>query len=158
MNVINIHYRLSDGEICGWETGTPTARPGLKITSVVVDAGYHCVPDPKLHKIDTTTHELIDKTPEEIALAIMPTLIDVQQTVAMQLSGTDQYMMPDRPLNDDTRAAWSVYRQALRDLNKGNPAPTIIDMINNFPSRPDGFNVSAALRARLPQSPAQPAS
>lgn len=127
MSIINIHYRETDGEIGGWETGTPTPRDGLAIATV------ETIPDPKTQKIDTATKTLIDKTPVEVALASAPTLLDVQAKVARSLAASDAYMMPDRPLADTTRQAWTVYRQALRDLSK---LPTPAAQLAAWPAIP----------------------
>lgn len=135
MNKIHIHYRPSDGQIFGFEnTLQPTPQPDCEIISIIVPDGKHIIPDSKQYKIDITTLELIEKSPKEQADANIPTAFEIRNRIASELQRTDQYMMPDRPMNSDTRNAWVIYRQALRDLSK---LATPIEMVNAWPLRPD---------------------
>jgi hypothetical protein len=58
-----IHYRESDGEMFGYETGTvdPVAQPGLAITYAELDE----TPDPVRRRIDTATMTVVDKAGAE---------------------------------------------------------------------------------------------
>lgn len=49
------------------------------------------------------------------------------------LKETDYLLMPDYPLTEELRAAWTAYRQALRDLPEQEGWPT--DVI--WPEKPD---------------------
>jgi hypothetical protein len=147
MNIIHVHFRIDDGGIDGWENSpNPQAREGCDFISIEVLPGHHVMPDPLLHRVDLTTLELVDKTPEERAIAAMPTAAEVRQAIARELRATDQYMAPDRPLSDTARAIWATYRQALRDLSKLRGLP---EMLAFWPVRPDGIDVAARMRARI---------
>lgn len=129
-----IHYRAEDGEIFGWETSSvPTERGDLEIVSF--PEGSHL--EPKLQKIDTASLTLVDKTDAEKAAANAPTLRQLQEAVFKELCRTDSFVVPDRPMTDATRAAWSTHRQMLRDLSK---LATPADMINAWPTPPDGVD------------------
>ena len=51
-----------------------------------------------------------------------------------ELAATDSMMVPDRPLSEEQRQGWRVYRQALRDLGSIHEA---LDIIEAWPKRPD---------------------
>lgn len=77
--------------------------------------------------------------------------------IAAELLATDQFVMPDRPMSEEVRDAWQVYRQQLRDLSK--LPGTSADKWAAWPSRPDGKapNVLAApLPPATPSIPSQP--
>jgi hypothetical protein len=111
-----IHYRESDGEIMGWEHGVaePSSQPDLA-TAALEDV---VTPDPRRQRFDAATLGLIDKDADDIAASLAPTADDLRSRIAGELAATDQFMMPDRPMADEKRAAWVAYRQALRDLSK----------------------------------------
>lgn len=143
--MITLLYRVTDGEIVSVAHGvTPRDMPGCK----TIEIAWSSI-DPKLHKVDLATLDVVNKTAAEVALAAVPTLADVQNEIIRQLHSTDSFMMPDRPLPDQARADWMAYRRALRDLSKGNPAPSAVDMIAAFPKRPDGVDALGHLRMRL---------
>lgn len=48
------------------------------------------------------------------------------------LEQTDKFMVPDRPLSTEQRAAWVTYRQALRDL----PETTVDPFNPEWPTPP----------------------
>lgn len=155
MNV-HIYWQQADGEIVIVETGaTPADRPDLLLTTVYAADGIHIVPNPILHKMDSATHELVDKTPDERVLSLLPIPMEVFGAIYGELKSTDRYATPDRPLSDSIRAAWSVYRQALRDLSKPHDAesptqrPSMVEIIEAWPSRPDGVDPIPYLRDRI---------
>ena len=57
------------------------------------------------------------------------------------------YMVPDRPMPADVRAAWVAYRAALRALPK---LPDAAAMVKAWPARPDKIDPIQNLRQRLP--------
>lgn len=143
--MITTVYRIEDGEILSVAHDvTPRAVQGCK--TLEVDSSSI---DPSTMKVDLATLKVVNKTAAEIALAALPTLAEVQNAIVLHLHATDAFMMPDRPLSDQVRDAWKVYRQTLRDLSKGSPAPSVADMIAAFPKRPDGLDTIGHLRARL---------
>lgn len=156
MNLWHIYFRPTDGEICGWcNSPVPEVPAGLLVSTIDVPDGAHFWPDPKLHKIDLVTHELIDKSPEEQALANAVTIHEVNSVIYTQLKNSDEVVVPDRPLSDVKRAAWVTYRQALRDLSKPHDTddptrrPTPADMIRAWPMHPSGIDPIPSLRERL---------
>jgi hypothetical protein len=156
MSVVHIHWRESDGEIVIVETGTvPASRPGLVLTTVEAGDGCHIIPSPVLHKMDRDTHELVDKTLEERVLASLPLPMEVHGAIYGELKATDGRAAADRPLADEVRASWTVYRQALRDLSKPHDAdlptqrPTVVEIIRAWPMRPDGTDPIPNIRERV---------
>lgn len=144
--IVHIHYRGSDGEIFGFETGTsePTPQPDMAIAIVDMDR----FPDGALHKIDLATLDVVDKTHEERQLALAPKPEELTQAIASTLYATDGYMAPDRPLSDEARAGWAAYRQMLRDLSK---LPTPAAMVAAWTPDPSGHDPIAHIRARISQ-------
>ena len=55
-------------------------------------------------------------------------MIILRQERDRRLVATDITVLPDRweSMNNDSKTAWSVYRQALRDLPANTPDPTNI--------------------------------
>jgi hypothetical protein len=144
-----IHYHPLSGKIVGWEnTDAPYDLEGFSVTRISLssDDGW-APPNPKLKRVDVSTLQLIDLTAEEIAEANAPTLIEIQGAIANELNETDLYTnISDFPISDEQRTAWVVYRKALRDLSKGEPRPTPVQMLSAFPVRPDGRDAAAVLR------------
>lgn len=138
MSYINIHFRLSDGEIVGWGNADVEAAPGVVIAGIDVPEGQHIVPDRDTQKIDLKTRMIVDKTPEEQALARAPNAFEMKMAIAQELAATDQFVMPHRPMAADERAAWTTYQQALRDLSKQGMTP--IEMMNAWPMHPKGYD------------------
>jgi hypothetical protein len=142
---LHIHYRASDGEIFGWEnTDVPHEQIGLEIKSL---DDIQVIPNRTLHKIDPITLDLIDKTEEERAIALLPPAVteaEINTAIRTELSATDAFMMPDRPISDSVRLAWREYRQMLRDLSKLAPA----SRVQAWSVRPDGRDAAANLRNR----------
>lgn len=126
-----IHYRESDGEIMGWEHGVaePSSQPDLA-TAALEDV---VTPDPRRQRFDAATLGLIDKDADDIAASLAPTADDLRSRIAGELAATDQFMMPDRPMTEQMRAAWVAYRQALRDLSK---LPTPAEQLAAWPESP----------------------
>jgi hypothetical protein len=146
--VLHLHYRTSDGEIVGHEnTEVPVPQSGCDLLSVEIDHGQPLHIDPAAMKIANGV--LVEKSAAEKTVALAPTATDVSRVVIVQLQATDAWMMPDRPVSDDDRAQWVAYRKGLRELSKGDPAPSPAAMIAAFPERPDGFDAIGHLRARL---------
>jgi hypothetical protein len=103
---------------------------------------------PSIHSLThkVSNGDLIEKTDAEKAVALLPTLFDVKAAIYAELCATDALMLPDRPLTEVARTAWSTYRQTLRDLSK---LPGVPEMTAAWPIRPDG--VDAVLRWRTPR-------
>jgi hypothetical protein len=104
---------------------------------------------PSIHSL---THKvvhgvLIEKNDAEKAVALLPTPFEVKAAIYAELCATDAWAMPDRPMTDTTRSAWTTYRQTLRDLSK-LASPT--EMIVAWPVRPDGVDAVVGLRGRVP--------
>lgn len=133
MSHLNIHY-LPDGEIITWDNAPPAHGEAGVLGSTISTVEIRDF-DPKTHKIDTATLEIVNKTDEEKAIALLPTLFEVQAKVFNELQNTDGFMAPDRPMSADKRTAWATYRQALRDLSK---LPTPVDMMAAWPPKPAG--------------------
>lgn len=142
-----IHYRPSDGEIFGWETGTvePVSQNGMSIALVELDAP----PDPFRQKIDAVSFTIVEKTAAEKTQSAQPTIDELKQAIFSELSATDNVMMPDRDdISPQDRVKWVTYRKALRDLSKGDPKPTSAEMVAAWPFDPDGNDTIANLRNR----------
>ena len=41
---------------------------------------------------------------------------------ADMLKNTDWTQLPDSPLDNDTKAKWATYRQAVRDIDQSDPS------------------------------------
>jgi hypothetical protein len=142
MSNFYIHYRATDGEILGHElTTVPSTLDGLERVQV---EPVH--PDPKLHKVDTATLQMVDKTEAERKAALLPTDHEVKSAIFYELRATDSEIVSDRPTAGDTVQSWKTYRQALRDISK-QATPTA--MIQAWPTRPDGTDVASILRTRI---------
>lgn len=142
--ILHVHHCPTSGAIIGWENSpAPSRYAGYDVTTIDIEGA----PDPKLHKIDIATGELVDLMPAERAVINQPTDLELRGMVFNELRVTDEMMLVDRPVAD--REAWTTYRQALRDLSKGDPRPTAMHMLTAFPERPDGVDPAALLRARL---------
>jgi hypothetical protein len=144
-----IHYHPKTGQIIGWEnTDTPYKQAGFEVVSISLssDDGWE-PPDPKRKRIDVVTKQVVDLTAAEITAAAAPTMLDLQGVIVNELSGSDAMLVPDRVVAN--RDDWIAYRQALRDLSKGDPRPTPTQMLAGFPLRPDGSDAATRLRARL---------
>jgi YHS domain-containing protein len=84
---------------------------------------------------------------EVVALpAPPPAIAEIKIARNSELAATDAYLVTDRPMPDEVRAAWRTYRQALRDLGALSTAE---EMIAAWPIRPDGRDVIADMRARV---------
>lgn len=142
-----IHYRSLDGEIFGWETGTvnPVGLNGMSIATVELDRP----PDPFKQKIDTASSTIIEKTASEKAQSAQPTIDELKQAIFSELCATDNTMMPDRDdISPQDRNKWVAYRKALRDLSKGDPKPTSVEMVAAWPLDPTGKDAIEKLRNR----------
>lgn len=139
---MNIHARLSDGEIVGYGNAEVAPADGCAVFTFPT----HCIPKPDLHKIDVEYGALIDKTPDEQALALLPSDSELRAAIYQELNHSDQFTVPDRPMPAEQRAAWPIYRQALRDLSK---LPTSSAMVKAWPLRPDGADAIPHLRLRV---------
>lgn len=143
--MLNIHYDPTTGNIDGYDTDPDSpARPGLAVVWSRVDE----IPNVKLYKVNTDTLWLVPKTVEEITEANRPTKAEVNGAVYVTLLASDVYMLPDYPVTPEVQDSWKVYRQALRDLSKGSPAPTADEMIAAWPLDPNGNDAIANLKER----------
>lgn len=64
----------------------------------------------------TQTWVTSDATAEEITARFIDKSASVRETRQVLLSASDWTQLPDAPLTDAKRQAWSTYRQALRDI------------------------------------------
>lgn len=146
-----VHYDPANGDIVGWETtDQPRQQAGFEmVKAVYAGKPIDAQPDPDRQRIDLRTLYIVDRTPAEVAAAAEPTVLDVRCAVAAELSDSDIYIgLSDFPITPEKRATWVTYRQTLRDLSKGSPAPTAAEMLTAFPVRPDGVDAAAELRLR----------
>jgi hypothetical protein len=142
--VFVIHYHRVTGEIRNWgsDDGATESFNGPDYAIAHFDAWQDV--DPTRHKIDVVTQTLAEQSPAERDAHMVP---QVKAAIAGELAATDQFMMPDRPLSDNARAAWRAYRQALRDLDG-----TAAHMLQTWPARPDGADPVAFLKSRLKET------
>lgn len=96
------------------------------------------------HVVDLATLTIREKTASERAAYLAPKDHEIAALVASELTETDQYMMPDRTV--ENRDDWIAYRQQLRDLSK--LPGTASDRLAQFPQRPDGADAAHVLRER----------
>lgn len=122
------------------ECAAGTARAHLD-SSVEIIAG-RCRYDPEAATITPFS-------PDEVATAITPRRSEVDTAVMFELRATDDRTsidFHDAPQRPEVIADWALYRHALRALSDiADP----IDMIRQWPERPDGIDPITALRARL---------
>lgn len=150
MSRLNIHYSALTGRIIAWDSAhrpdneTRSHLDGLCIVKV---DGYPTI-DFARHKIDLKTLKLIEMSDAEKANARLPSDIEVRCAIEAELSRTDSFAVPDRPLTDNERGAWKVYRQVLRELSQMAPPA---QMVKAWPIRPDGADAISDLRARVPK-------
>lgn len=139
--VFSIHYHRETGIIRNWgfDDGSTEsfAGPDYKIKRYYKSFEV----DPITQRIDVETEELIAKSKEEAQEYFLHHL---KMTLANDLASTDQYMMPDRDLPGNQRAAWVEYRKALRVLTG-----TFAEIVVAWPVRPDGADPIAFFRAKL---------
>jgi hypothetical protein len=143
---INVHHDPITGRIIQVDNSdTPFSRDGSDLLTLDVVNG--AFPDCNGHKVD-----LQSKTIIEIPMVERLQDHDVKSAIWSELNNTDHLMLPDRDdIAPQTLVAWKAYRQALRDLSKGSPAPTPAAMIAAWPVGPDGNDAIPDLRSRLPQ-------
>lgn len=151
MRYLHIHYHFATGEIKAWDDSKDGGSreshfPEHLITTVEIPEGHEITINHKTQKIDVLTGELIDKADDEQAHAHLPTVLEIKHVIATELQHSDSYLLPDRPLHDDLRAAWITYRADLRERSK---LPDAIAMMKTWPARPDGADAISALRARI---------
>lgn len=146
-------YRTGTGAIFACETSPSQTLPADWGSISVPDDGM--MPTGKTHRVDVTTnpHALVALTETERLEANAASNAEIASHIEQELSGTDQFMVPDRPMTDDQRAAWTEYRQTLRDLSKSDPARgrtrTVAEMVRDWPKRPDGSDPVPHLRSRI---------
>lgn len=86
-------------------------------------------------------------TEAERAIAGQPTLDDMKILRCTELTRTDVTQIPDTPVPPGTtRAQWTSYRQALRDLGQHASAR---QWAVNWPVRPDGVDASLTLKSKF---------
>lgn len=131
--IVFVHYDPSNGEIMSYgNTRNPIA--GRAVIAVPLAINEHPKFDPKKQKIDIENGVLVDKTADEQAAALLPTLPEIRVWIYQELQYSDQFTVSDRPLSKEQRESWITYRQTLRDLSK---LSTPQDMVKAWPSRPD---------------------
>jgi YHS domain-containing protein len=106
-----------------------------------------CLEERAARVADGTAQEGPWQCCEVVALpAPPPVIVEVKVARNNELAATDVYMVPDRPMSDEVRAAWRTYRQRLRDLGA---ITTAAEMIAAWPPRPDGRDAIMILRSRV---------
>lgn len=148
---MHIHYRTTDGEIVGYETGTINPKC-IDDCAILSDDQAADLPNHLNQKIDLVSLKLVEKSDVEKQQALAPRINQVSALVSSELRATDCFMASDFPVSGDQATQWKTYRQALRDLSKGKPS--IADMIKAFPVRPDGADAAAGLRPRIAKTAA----
>lgn len=132
---MNIHYNTTTGQIVsyGWGAdhgdGFETSHfDGCKV--LIVDNQDI---DPTMQRVDPVALTIVAKTAPDPEPDTLPL---VKDAVRVELTFSDKFMLPDYPITDTDRAAWTAYRKALRDASKGNG--TAAAMLAAIPARPDG--------------------
>lgn len=69
---------------------------------------------------------------DEIAVRLVNKSAEVRQQRDQLLTESDWTQMPDSPLSDSAKTAWSTYRQELRDLSAANGFPFTM----SWPTKP----------------------
>lgn len=154
MSILHIVASFPNGEIVSFGNAEPRSlQDGCRALVHWIPHSAHCRPDPTIHKIDWDTEELVDKTPDEQAFALLPKRFELATEIARELLATDQHMVSDRPGSRSKRSQWKKYRQVLRDLSKTHAAlgrvMTPSEMVHEWPVRPDGVDAVPHLRKRL---------
>lgn len=93
--------------------------------------------DPRAQRFDVETWKVVAK---DVPDAMPDRLDDVRAAVRAELAESDKFMMPDYPISEGERAAWGIYRKALRDSSKGND--TAVAQLAAIPARPDGSRLN----------------
>lgn len=139
------------GEIVAWDNA-PSHPDGMGLhgSNIVrlLETEFNQF-DPKTHKIDLEYLTIVEKTNDEKADALLPSAFELRSAIFNELQNTDGFMVPDRPMLTNKHTAWTIYRQALRDLSK---LATPSDMLNSWPVHPDGDEPIKELRERLATS------
>ncbi|MET4206843.1 phage tail assembly chaperone [Bradyrhizobium sp. LA2.1] len=143
---MNIHYNVTTGQIMSYGHGADHGDgfedshfPGCKV-AIIPDQPI----DARTQRFDVATWKVVDKeTPDPDPFQ----MFEVRGAVHRELSDTDKYVLPDFPISETERAAWVVYRKALRDASKGRNSAA--DVVAAIPKRPDGTDAVEWLRAKL---------
>ena len=137
-----IKYRADDGEITGWGSGfEPQPKEGVSIAFV---DPFNV--DPMLHKFNGDG--VVFKSEEEQRRSRLPKMYEVKAAIYLELCRTDQFVLPDFPIDEYEQRAWRVYRKALRDLSKGRDDPAeMISALDIF--APDNTDPFSEFRKRL---------
>lgn len=144
----NVRFNIEGviGNIVQVDNGLSVPMDGYDDYIVVdLDDAVATTIDCRSHYVELAGWTLAERSDEEKSRQNMPTSRDVAALVYSELSGTDQMVVPDRPMADALRDAWKAYRQSLRDLLK---IAGVGEQIRAFPSRPDGIDVAADFRKR----------
>lgn len=147
MIVWHVHYRVADGEIVGYENcEPPSSQPDCLVLSIETEEEPAACFNGAAYKVDIKDGPaIVAKTDAEKLTESQPSDIDTRGAIAAELARTDAYMVPDRPLSDDARAAWSAYRRSLRDLSK---ITDVAQRMTAWPLRPDGVDIVAVWKRR----------
>ena len=142
----NVCYHPATGRIRQIDNaGSPPNHDGYECLLLEIDdASAIFSIRPTTHVVDISTRTIREKTESERAADLAPKDHEVAALVASELADTDQYMMPDRIV--ENRNDWIAYRQQLRDLSK--MTGTASDRLVLFPVRPDGDDAAARLRKK----------
>jgi hypothetical protein len=129
-----IHYCTKTGTITSWGNGEPPDDKSHFPGHELLRLEEHRDIDPIRHRIDLATKTLTERDPaDQQALQSQALARDLSIRIAHELSATDGFMAPDRPMTDGMRQRWRVFRQALRDLSK---LPTPAAQLAAWPASP----------------------
>ena len=148
-----VHYRLSDGEIIAQHISS-CAQPTPANCGALTIAGSAGVISHQLYCVDLESQTVVAKNADQLA-AIRAGALEqhVRSSIAAELLRTDCTQLPDYPITPEMRAAWTTYRQALRDLSKWGYSGD--QQMTAWPVSPDGR--SAPIFAPDVPKPARPA-
>lgn len=129
------------------------ARPDIKceegVGAAVIDNSDTIVPG--RCRYDPVQKCIVPYTHAESVAANKPTRDELDNAIRYELAATDDRTAEyfhDEPQSPETIADWALYRHALRALSDLDDP---VDMIHQWPERPDGIDPITHLRNRIPQ-------
>jgi hypothetical protein len=144
--MIFVHYHPETGNVMQVNRSSrPFERAELKVamlhpSQVMEHRKRYKAVNPQMGEFGWDYCSLVELPPEP------PNPYLVRNFRNAELVATDKYLLEDFPITGEQRAAWTVYRQALRDLGQ---LPTGDAMIDAWPDRPDGINMRDYVRQQL---------
>lgn len=143
---MNVHYNTTTGQIMSYGYGADHGDgfeeshfPGCKVT-IIPDQPI----DARRQRFDPDAWKVVDK---DVPDPPPDRMWEVRAVVIAELAASDKFAVSDFPVSEADRAAWMVYRKALRDASKGRAAWG--DVLAAIPNRPDGSDPVAQLRVKL---------